>query len=188
MGRRYERASTVLTSNKGFEEWGLVLGDEVMAAALIDRVVHHCHIVNIRGNSYRMRAHQDLLQSASDSTPQEEPIVIAGKDQLGAGRPHPSPTSSTLSEPPRRYPALGYAAADDKPERLGQPSGGFQNDMPTNRSSIDSGVMSDSAQSSRQGPARVKRIGRAATTILNCPRSNGCSDGSSRSRGTFSGL
>ena len=46
---RHERASSVLTSNKGFEEWGGVLGDEVMAAALIDRLVHHCHIVNIRG-------------------------------------------------------------------------------------------------------------------------------------------
>ena len=61
---RHERASTVLTSNKGFEEWGSVLGDEVMAAALIDRLLHHCHIVNIRGNSYRMREHQDLLRSA----------------------------------------------------------------------------------------------------------------------------
>ena len=48
INRRYERASTVLTSNKGFEEWGQILGDEVMAAALIDRLLHHCHIVNIR--------------------------------------------------------------------------------------------------------------------------------------------
>ena len=63
---RHEHASTVLTSNKGFEEWGTVLGDEVMAAALIDRLLHHCHIVNIRGNSYRMRAHQDLLRPRSD--------------------------------------------------------------------------------------------------------------------------
>ena len=63
---RHERASTVLTSNKGFEDWGGVLGDEVMAAALIDRLVHHCHIVNIRGNSYRMRDHQNLLQAGSD--------------------------------------------------------------------------------------------------------------------------
>lgn len=60
MARRYEHASTVLTSNKGFGEWGEVLGDEVMAAALVDRLVHHCHIVNIRGNSYRMRHHADL--------------------------------------------------------------------------------------------------------------------------------
>ena len=63
---RHERASTVLTSNKGFEEWGSVLGDEVMAAALIDRLLHHCHLVNIRGNSYRLREHQQWLQAAAD--------------------------------------------------------------------------------------------------------------------------
>src|SRR3954471_6027419 len=57
MSRRYERALTVLTSNKSFEEWGEIFGDEVMAAALIDRLLHHCHIVNVRGNSYRMRHH-----------------------------------------------------------------------------------------------------------------------------------
>ena len=62
----HERASTVLTSNKGFEEWGHVLGDEIMAAALIDRLLHHCHIVNIRGNSYRMREHQHWLRAASE--------------------------------------------------------------------------------------------------------------------------
>src|SRR5690606_9955270 len=55
MARRYETASTVLTSNKSFEEWGEIFGDDVMAAALIDRLLHHCHVVNIRGNSYRMR-------------------------------------------------------------------------------------------------------------------------------------
>ncbi len=65
MSRRYERASTVLTSNKGFEDWGDVFGDDVMASALIDRLVHHCHIVNIRGNSYRMRRHADLQQLLS---------------------------------------------------------------------------------------------------------------------------
>ena len=63
MSRRYERVSTVLTSNKAFEEWGEVFGDDVMAAALIDRLLHHCHIVNIRGNSYRMRQHSDLWQA-----------------------------------------------------------------------------------------------------------------------------
>ena len=60
MSRRYENGATILTSNKGFDEWGEVFGDEVMAGALIDRLVHHCHIVNIRGNSYRMRQHAEL--------------------------------------------------------------------------------------------------------------------------------
>jgi DNA replication protein DnaC len=68
MSRRYERASTVLTSNKSFEEWGEVLGDEVMAAALIDRVLHHCHIVNIRGNSYRMREHTELWRTLNQES------------------------------------------------------------------------------------------------------------------------
>ena len=70
---RHERAATVLTSNKGFEEWGGVLGDEVMAAALIDRLLHHCHIVNIRGNSYRMREHQDLMRSGSEEASEGAP-------------------------------------------------------------------------------------------------------------------
>jgi DNA replication protein DnaC len=51
MSRRCEKAATVLTSNKDFEQWGEVLGDDAMAAALIDRVLHHCHLVNIRGNN-----------------------------------------------------------------------------------------------------------------------------------------
>ena len=53
----------MLTSNKSFEEWCDIFGDEVMAAALIDRLVHHCHIVNVRGNSFRMRQHHELWQS-----------------------------------------------------------------------------------------------------------------------------
>jgi DNA replication protein DnaC len=75
ISRRYERASTVLTSNKGFDEWGEIFGDDVMAAALIDRLVHHSHLVNIRGNSYRLRHHTDLARliqpdtTRSDSSP-----------------------------------------------------------------------------------------------------------------------
>ena len=63
---RHERAATVFTSDDGFEEWGGVLGDEVMAAALIDWWLHHCHIVNIRGNSYRMREHRNLVRPESE--------------------------------------------------------------------------------------------------------------------------
>ena len=63
MNRRYERASSVLTSNKSFEEWGDIFADDVMTAALIDRLVHHRHLVTIRGNSYRMRQHTELWQT-----------------------------------------------------------------------------------------------------------------------------
>jgi len=72
MSRRYERASTVLTSNKSFDEWGEIFGDEVMASALIDRLVHHCHIVNIRGNSYRMKNHAALAAALRHETPARE--------------------------------------------------------------------------------------------------------------------
>jgi DNA replication protein DnaC len=73
MSRRYEHASTVLTSNKGFEEWGEIFGDDVLASALIDRLVHHCHIVNIRGNSYRMRQHTDLQHLLTPDDPAPHP-------------------------------------------------------------------------------------------------------------------
>src|SRR5215813_5458436 len=52
---RYERGSIVLTSNKGFGEWGEVLGDAVIATAILDRLLHHSHLLNIRGESYRLR-------------------------------------------------------------------------------------------------------------------------------------
>jgi len=73
IAKRYERASTVLTSNKSFEEWGEIFGDEAMAAALIDRLVHHCHIVNIRGNSFRMRHHAELRSALHPQDGVSEP-------------------------------------------------------------------------------------------------------------------
>ena len=81
IAKRYERASTVLTSNKSFEEWGEIFGDEAMAAALIDRLVHHCHIVNIRGNSFRMRHHAELRSALH---PESVPEVPRRKPQRGA--------------------------------------------------------------------------------------------------------
>lgn len=80
INRRYGRASTVLTSNKGFEEWGRILGDEVMAAALLDRLLHRCHIVNIRGNSYRMRRHAELSKAIRPVAGRSrgEPVAAGG--------------------------------------------------------------------------------------------------------------
>ena len=52
---RYERGSIILTSNKGFGEWGDLLGDTVIASAVLDRLLHHSHVLNIRGDSYRLR-------------------------------------------------------------------------------------------------------------------------------------
>jgi DNA replication protein DnaC len=55
IARRYERGSIIVTSNRGFEAWGEILSDAMVAAALIDRLVHHAHIVTLRGKSYRLR-------------------------------------------------------------------------------------------------------------------------------------
>jgi DNA replication protein DnaC len=53
--RRYERASLIVTSNKPFGRWGEVFGDEVVAAAMIDRLVHHAEVVSLKGDSYRLK-------------------------------------------------------------------------------------------------------------------------------------
>ena len=54
VARRYERGSIIVTSNRGFEAWGEILGDAMVAAALIDRLVHHAHIITLKGKSYRL--------------------------------------------------------------------------------------------------------------------------------------
>ena len=51
----------ILTSNRGFAEWGEVFGDPVVATALLDRLLHHAVVIQIEGSSYRLREHADLL-------------------------------------------------------------------------------------------------------------------------------
>jgi len=58
---RYERGAMILTSNRGFAEWGEVFGDPVVATALLDRLLHHAVVVQIEGSSYRLRQHADLV-------------------------------------------------------------------------------------------------------------------------------
>jgi DNA replication protein DnaC len=58
---RYEKGAMILTSNRGFAEWGEVFGDPVVATALLDRLLHHAVVVQIEGSSYRLRQHADLL-------------------------------------------------------------------------------------------------------------------------------
>ncbi|MDE1821619.1 MAG: IS21-like element helper ATPase IstB [Euryarchaeota archaeon] len=53
---RYEKGSTVFTSNKSFAEWGEVMGDTAIAAATLDRILHHATVVSIKGESYRLRS------------------------------------------------------------------------------------------------------------------------------------
>ena len=67
---RYERASLIVTSNKPFGRWGEVFGDDVVAAAMIDRLVHHAEVVALKGDSYRLKD-RDLGRVPASST--EEP-------------------------------------------------------------------------------------------------------------------
>ncbi|MBK1662642.1 IS21-like element helper ATPase IstB [Paracraurococcus ruber] len=58
---RYEKGAMILTSNRGFAEWGQIFGDPVVATALLDRLLHHAVVVQIEGASYRLRQHAELV-------------------------------------------------------------------------------------------------------------------------------
>src|SRR6476469_6600999 len=58
---RYERGAMILTSNRGFGEWGEVFGDPVVAKALLERLLHHAVVIQIEGSSYRLRQHAELV-------------------------------------------------------------------------------------------------------------------------------
>ena len=59
---RYEKRSTIFTTNQPFSKWGVVFGDSVIASAIVDRIVHHCEIVKITGQSYRIKGKVDLTK------------------------------------------------------------------------------------------------------------------------------
>ncbi len=95
---RYERGAMILTSNRGFAEWGQVFGDPVVATALLDRLLHHAVVVHIEGASYRLRQHADLLGDAVRPNPQ------TANAPRRRGRPPKNrtvPNSTTTSAPQR---------------------------------------------------------------------------------------
>ena len=63
---RYEHGSTILTSNTSFAEWGKLLHDEVLATALLDRLLHHAQVISINGKSYRMQNRQSISTSPTE--------------------------------------------------------------------------------------------------------------------------
>jgi DNA replication protein DnaC len=69
VGARYEQGSLIVTSNKPFTAWGEIFGDPVVAAAMIDRLVHHAEIMNMKGGSYRLKDKQL-------SRPSEHPGIV----------------------------------------------------------------------------------------------------------------
>ena len=75
VSRRYQKGSIILTSNKSYGEWGEVFADQVLASAILDRLLHHSTTINIRGHSYRLRekrkagVFQDLTEIPSEGGP-----------------------------------------------------------------------------------------------------------------------
>lgn len=78
ISRRYEKGSILLTSNQSFGHWGEIFGDQVIATAILDRLLHHSIVVNIRGESYRLREKQKagLLKR----TPAVKPLCAFSAD------------------------------------------------------------------------------------------------------------
>lgn len=66
INKRYEKHSTIITTNKPFGQWGELFGDNMIANAILDRLIHHSHIINISGKSYRLK---DKIKA--DSEPNE---------------------------------------------------------------------------------------------------------------------
>jgi DNA replication protein DnaC len=63
VSRRYEHGSIVLTTNRHIADWGQIFDDTTVAAAILDRLLHHATVLSINGDSYRMRAHRDAIAS-----------------------------------------------------------------------------------------------------------------------------
>lgn len=63
INKRYEKNSTIITTNKPFSKWGELFGDNIIANAILDRLLHHSHVINITGKSYRTK---DIISSTSD--------------------------------------------------------------------------------------------------------------------------
>ena len=62
IARRYEKTSTVFTSNKTFSQWNEVFADVTIASAILDRVLHHCTVINIKGESYRLKERKEFMR------------------------------------------------------------------------------------------------------------------------------
>ena len=78
---RYEKGAMIITSNRGFRDWGDVFGDNVVAAALLDRLLHHAIVIEIDGSSYRLREHAHLMPESL------HPATAATKPKRRRGRP-----------------------------------------------------------------------------------------------------
>lgn len=66
ISNRYEKNSTIVTSNKNFGDWGEIFGDNVIASAILDRVLHHSTVINIKGESYRLKERKKMFSRGGE--------------------------------------------------------------------------------------------------------------------------
>ena len=92
VNRRYEKGSLLVTTNQRVSEWGIVFGDEVLATAILDRLLHHSHTLLITGESYRLREKRNSglirsrLANSDPDTTQREPEVKTEKEPGKGGK------------------------------------------------------------------------------------------------------
>ena len=86
--RRYERASTVLTSNRPVDDWGKLLGDTAAVTALLDRLLHHAHVLKCGPRSWRTKLQTDLRteNGTKNSLVSAAPLVVVGFEPSISGR------------------------------------------------------------------------------------------------------
>nr|WP_281378355.1 IS21-like element helper ATPase IstB [Halomonas organivorans] len=82
INRRYERASTIVTSNKSFMDWGEIFGDQVIATAILDRLLHHSTTLNIKGESYRLKDKRRAGLVTTPTTKEEGASHEAGSEPM----------------------------------------------------------------------------------------------------------
>jgi DNA replication protein DnaC len=83
VSRRYEKGSILLTSNQSLAGWGQVFGDQIIATAILDRLLHHSTIVNIKGESYRLKEKRKagLLTRSESYTAESVADNVAGDNR-----------------------------------------------------------------------------------------------------------
>jgi hypothetical protein len=121
VSRRYERGSMVITSNRAASEWGTVFGDAVVATAILDRLLHHSHVLTIRGDSYRLREKRrsGLLQ-APVSRARRHPLEHGLPRWVHKDPPRAAPPDSWRSRRRRAGPSYALPGHATPASSLGQ--------------------------------------------------------------------